>query len=568
MARRATNYRPRDSQAAPPASLAERLAAWAPLLIAAITTLSICATLSPLSPGGPGVTCDEVYDVACGKRLVWGLEQYGLRLFTPPRIREIYGSQAQHPPLGRWILGLTQRCFDSQPHDLDVLSITAARFAPALAFGVNLWLIGVAARRNCSPAAGVAASLALALMPRAIGHAHLASLDTFTNLTCTAATLGLGWAVTRGARPTGLALAGALWGLAMLTKIQGVLLFVPLSAWMIWQLRGRAAARWPIWFGAGVSTYLAGWPWLWLNPPGHLREYLATTVQRVALHTFYVGQSWNDVDVPWHYPWVMTLATVPLGLALLACLGIVTHVRQFHSNPWASLVLVTLTFWLIVFSWPGVPVYDGIRLFLPAFSQLAICVGWGFDALWRRALARWPARGGARYAAAILFFSAQGSGLVVYRPFLLSYYSLAVGGLSGAERLGFEVTYWGDAVNGPLIAAALRNAQEASPQSPPPPEILLAPHLAPYQSSGLMLTYPELLRLDAQVVGWDPLRPTIARDARTLIVYHRRADLASVGPLLADAELLAETSRQGVWLARVYRIGEPLHDLRPRQATP
>ena len=45
----------------------------------------------------------------------------------------------------------------------------------------------------------------------------------------------------------------------------------------------------------------------------------------------------------------------------------------------------------------------------------------------------------------------QGYGVVTLHPFGLSYYNLLVGGLPGAERLGLELTYWGDAVDGPLL---------------------------------------------------------------------------------------------------------------------
>lgn len=545
------------SESAGPA-LAERLVGWAPLLIAVVATLAVWASVSPLTEWGPGVTCDEIYDVACGKHLVWGLERYGLSLFTPPRIEEVFGSQAQHPPLGRWALGTTQRLFDSQPDDLDVLSVVAARFAPGLAFGVNIWLVGVCARRHAGLGAGLAASLALALMPRAFGHAHLASLDTLTNLSCTAATMGLGWAVTRGADYRSVALAGLLWGLALLTKIQGALLFVPLSAWMIWQLGPRALTRWPLWASMGVATFFVGWPWLWLDPLGNLRLYLGTAVDRLALHTFYFGRVWNDVDTPWHYPWLMTLATVPLGFLLLAGWGIVARARDARRDPWVSLPLVALAFWLLVFSWPGVPVYDGVRLFLPAFSQLALCVGWGFAEAWRRATERWPQRPQARAAVAGGFLVCQGVGLLLYLPFHLSYYNLVVGGLPGAQRLGFEVTYWGDTVNGPLLSqAAQAAAEQAAPGDAAPPRILFAPHLAPYQSSGLMLSYPELLDLQATVIGWDPQHPETAEGARTIVVYHRRADWPQVEPLLAGAKLVAENQRQGVWLSRVYRIKPP-----------
>ncbi len=59
----------------------------------------------------------------------------------------------------------------------------------------------------------------------------------------------------------------------------------------------------------------------------------------------------------------------------------------------------------------------------------------------------------------------QGYGVVTIHPFGLSYYNLLVGGLPGAERLGLELTYWGDAVD----RTAPRRAGEPGPRSARPP---------------------------------------------------------------------------------------------------
>lgn len=536
-------------------SAVNRLLLRSPEVIALAATVAVLATLSPWQPWGYGVTCDEIYDVACGKRLVRGLETHGLELFTPRPIEEVFGAQTRHPPLGRWMLGIAQRPFDARPRDLDVLSLPAARFAPALAFGLNIWLVGAMARRHVGVWAGLATAFSLATMPRLFAHAHLASLDTFVNLSCTAAVMGLGWAVTRGADRTSIALAGFLWGLAMLTKIQGLLLGVPLTLWMVWRLRRLAAWRWPLWAGVGLATFFIGWPWLWLDPWTRFREYLGTATERMSLHVYYAGQVWNDVDTPWHYPWVLTIATLPLGYLVLAAVGIVRRAPRAWSDPWTSLVLLTLVFWLSVFSWPGVPVYDGVRLFLPAFSAIALCVGWGFEEVRLATATLFPERRLLRPFVAVAFFEAQLVGLAAYHPFQLSYYNLAVGGLRGAERLGFEVTYWGDAVDGPLVTAAVEAAQAASPDATP--SIVFAPHLAPYQASGLALTYSELLAGDADVVGWDPQHPELAAGSRYALVYHRRADWDQVEPLLRGARVIAENRRFGVWLARLYELPEP-----------
>jgi len=58
-----------------------------PVLIAVAATMATVATLAP-EGGGPGVTCDEGYHVATGKRLVMALRQQGLGFFKPANVAE------------------------------------------------------------------------------------------------------------------------------------------------------------------------------------------------------------------------------------------------------------------------------------------------------------------------------------------------------------------------------------------------------------------------------------------------------------------------------------------------
>ena len=102
------------------------------------------------------------------------------------------------------------------------------------------------------------------------------------------------------------------------------------------------------------------------------------------------------------------------------------------------------------------PVYDGERLFLLVFPLWAMLIGLGFGVAW--AWARRPGRRCGRARRRSLL--AQAYGVVALHPFGLSYYNALVGGLPGAERLGLELTYWGDAVDGVLLD---RLAREAAP---------------------------------------------------------------------------------------------------------
>ena len=123
---------------------------------------------------------------------------------------------------------------------------------------------------------------------------------------------------------------------------------------------------------------MALWPWLWRHPIERFGQYLASGSGRQAVHVFYWGQVWADREVPWHYPWVMFFVTVPVGLLVWAGWAFGRHFAGATSTlPSGRLLAGTMLFVLLVFSCPGVPVYDGVRLFLMVFPLWAIWVGYG-----------------------------------------------------------------------------------------------------------------------------------------------------------------------------------------------
>jgi hypothetical protein len=92
-----------------------------------------------------------------------------------------------------------------------------------------------------------------------------------------------------------------------------------------------------------------------------------------------------------------------------------------------------------------VPVYGGVKLFLPAFPFIAILAGLGFAIVQREVEAHpWGnrCRGAvvAVIAAAILFPGLLG--VVAYRGTWLSYYNSLAGGLRGAVSAGHERHYY------------------------------------------------------------------------------------------------------------------------------
>ena len=508
---------------------------WSPrrlaLMLAAASGLAVVLTL-----GGPGITTDEPLDVRPGRTYVETLLKRGPGFFDRATVTAVFRDNAEHPPLGRWLLGIAatlgqpfEILFMGGPDPLG-LYIHAARLAPAACFALLVGLVTHASARRYGPPAGLAAGFGLLVMPRVFAHAHLGALDTFITTFWVLALLAVERAL--AARRPGLALlgAGALWGLALLTKIHAWLL-VPVALARVVGVLGpkRGLPAFAGWASVGLATFFAGWPWLWYDTAPRVLHYLGTGVARATIHVTYFGQVYADRDVPWHYPWVYFAVTVPVGIHLFGLIGLREGWRQRKDDHFPLVLGGTIAGLLALFS-TRVPVYDGERLFLMAFPLWALLVGRGFASAWT-----WSRRLRVRAALAALLL-AQAYGVVALHPFQLSYYNALVGGLPGAERLGLELTYWGDAVDRGLLDRLVAEAPEGATAA-------LAPTLYPGQ--GIATTTRAMAARSLILKDEDA-----ATTADWLIVSRRTAYWSNgLRARLARGRIVAEQSRQGVWLS-------------------
>ncbi len=204
---------------------------------------------------------------------------------------------------------------------------------------------------------------------------------------------------------------------------------------------------------------------------GRLRGFLGTGVERTAIYVQYFGQVYRDRDVPWHFPWLHFLATVPVGLHVFGVVGLIGALR---ARDLAALTYAgAIAFVLAVFS-TNVPVYDGERLYLLVFPLWALLIGRGFAMLW--GLVSVHSAAAARKSFLALLLLLQSYGLLTHHPYNLSYYNLLVGGLPGAERLGLELAYWSESVDRRLLRALYSSMTPGSTAA-------LAPTLAPGQGA-------------------------------------------------------------------------------------
>lgn len=488
-----------------------------------------------LTIGDPGMTVDEPLDVAPGRQYIKILFARGFGFFEPETVHRVFADNAEHPPLGRWLLGIASTL--GEPIELIVrgkdpvgLYVRAGRAAPAFCFAVLVGLVAAEAGRRYGRASGIAAGLALLFMPRAFAHAHLGALDTFVALFWTLGLLTASRAVESSRPVVRLVLAGIFWGLALLTKIHGWLLAPAVAAWALTRLPWRKAipglAAWGL---VGLATFFVVWPWLWYDSWERLTHFFGRAVDRTPILVQYFGVTYRDVDLPWHYPWLYFAATVPVGLHAIGLVGVV----RGRSDPFVRLLAGTILGWLVLFS-TGVAVYDGDRLFLTAFPLWAILIGRGLGVLWQGTAGRRWLRGGL-----VVLLLSQANGIVMVHPFGLSYYNLLVGGLPGAERLGLELTFWGDAVDPILLDRLARDAR-------PNDTAALAPTLAPGQ--GTVATTPAMARLpvilqDEQATG----------TADWVVVYRREAYWKPEVRELVRNRPRALRTCQGVWLSGLWK---------------
>jgi len=290
-----------------------------------------------------------------------------------------------------------------------------------------------------------------------------------------------------------------------------------------------------------LAIFFLFWPWLWSHPVANFLKYLGRTTDRPTLYLWYLGQRYADRNHPWHYSAALFLTTVPLGLQALGGLGLFAGRTRLSFARNEQLVLGAMLFPLALFSIPRVAVYDGARLFLVAFPLWALFIGRGGGLAWEWLCRRLPRSAAVPLAG--VFLACQGWGLIATWPCFLSSYNLAVGGLGGAQRLGFELDYWGTSVTRDLLESVAKSVPEDA-------EVDVSPVLHQFQLDEMVRQSPVLRRRGIRFRAYDASQP---RRARHLLVFCRLADLSPVlQTLVADRTPVVEVRRSGVLLAGLY----------------
>ena len=373
------------------------------------------------------------------------------------RSEEISAAWSQNPeiaPIPKLALGLGELLL--VPRGVDPL--IAMRLPIAAVFAITVAMIFIVGSRCYGRTGGFTAAIAYLFMPRVFGHAHIAASETILAFM----TVLVVWAYLWGVSAWQAAYIAAIaFALAINTKVTALLLPIPLFIWgQVYRRRQHGANMFAMLFLTPLVVGLL-WPWLWSGGILKFLDYLKFYVEHQSTAVYYNGRMWGYVygpPAPWTYPWVVTGVSLPEWVIVFAALGIARASFQLLKRPVQVLFVAMAVFPILVSSLPNAPKYDGERLFFNAFPFIALLAGGGYSGL--VSIFSWGWRSGGFYNAyrnwlagfVLLLFSAWGIiDLVRTHPNELNFFNRIVGGYDGAYDLGYETSYWGEAVNDEAI---------------------------------------------------------------------------------------------------------------------
>lgn len=389
----------------------------------------------------------------------------------------------EHPPLAKIVFGLGHALF----HDaLGVTgSLDGARLGSALFAAILAAVLVLLLWEPLGAATALAAPALLLSLPRFFFHSEVATLDVPVACAVVVVTAAFFWseqAASALARRRFEVLAGALFGLALLVKLNAPFAVIPcvvvavLSRWRGFGLRDSAVVIPPIppallWMlGLGPVLFVALWPWLWFDTFARLGAYVAFHLNHYPIYLFYDGVIWERPFAPWHAVLVHGFGVMPLPVVVLGLLGaaraaravvrLLRHADETGAVPDVSrgdklraLLLLQAGFSMVIVMNPGVPRYGGEKLFMPFFPLWCALAADGATLVVDALRATAPALGTrasasvlARLATALVVALACLPGLAGsvkhHGGYALSYWGELAGGLRGAVARGHERTYY------------------------------------------------------------------------------------------------------------------------------
>jgi 4-amino-4-deoxy-L-arabinose transferase-like glycosyltransferase len=411
--------------------------------------------------GGPGLTWDEAYyyptfrDVGSWTALLLSdpsaaLSAEGIQVGWS-RINEL-------PPVTKWLGAFCA----SLPME-GWWRLAAIRIYPALAFAGTLFLLLRIGNRVLPRGLAALPMLLYLSQPVVLGHAQIAATETvFIFLTV----LALRLALVESHRSRLLLLGVA--GLALATKVNGLILLTALSTWLIgrhllcrnWSGGGgpqRPVGRLGLDLAFAVLlpiiaavVALSIWPWMWNETLARLIGYWRFITEHSHQGLWFWGQKWNfdGAPAPVWYPLAILHLTTPLPVVILLWAGLIgvvlraVRARRIHS--------VDLLFFLAIMgplaasSLPNAPKYDSTRLFLPMIAPACLLAARGLAVLLVQVRTKWR-----RWTPFILFLAIP---ILLLYPPKIDFYQAGVLAIKREDPVfPFEQTWWGNAMNREVV---------------------------------------------------------------------------------------------------------------------
>jgi len=441
--------------------------------LALVTVLAVLANQRDV-----GIARDETVYFSAGTRYAdWWI---GLVTFdhgiSGKSINDTFGgapggnNNSEHPPLIKTAMGLSHWLLFRKLHVTDEL--TAYRVPGALLAGLLVLLVYSMTLAVWGFPEAVIAALCTLLLPRALFHAGLACFDA-PIMTLWFATIYAYWRCLDDRKwPWQV---GVVFGLALATKHNAMLLPFALGvhylviAWRAGKWRGLIHHKPRVVLSLAVIaplTLVLLWPWLWLSPISHIKQWLSFHLTHVHYNFEYLGDNWNAPRFPWHVALVTTLFTVPVATLAAACAGASVLVVRWrrgesadHERAPALLLGLSMAASIGPFFLGSTPIFGAEKHWMPALPTICIAAGVG---------AGWAARQAADYARALRPMSetlarrvafaivggsivlASGTETVAAQPYALSWYNTLAGEAPGGADLGMNRQFWGVAARGVL----------------------------------------------------------------------------------------------------------------------
>lgn len=347
---------------------------------------------------------------------------------------------------------------------LDVVSSVAAHRISTLIFtSLCIFFLVLFAFETYGTKAALLSSAALIFIPRFFIHSLYTTLDA----PIASMMLIASYFIWKGTKSRKYAIAsGIVFGLALATKVTAFLLPLAIVPWLLICYRDRILKRIKSLAAGRIEptpavfllasliiispvVFLIIWPWLWNDTLPRLLGYVGlNAAHSVSMNvaTFYLGESY--IEVPWHYSWVMLLATVPATILFFSILGGIRTLKEGLSMENRASLLLLFGFLLLplVFTSPLATPHDAMRMYLPTFPFLAMLAGIGGSTLLEFIRGRRASI--LALFAVLLMISVPGAIAISQGTHAAAnYYSLVVGGTEGAYERGFEMDYYGESYN-------------------------------------------------------------------------------------------------------------------------